>query len=378
MSISAEHLSELIGLIYDCAIDPDAWQPNLETMRRDLGFHNAALSVHALPSMSLVLGVVTGPTQDFVASMPDYGDDVIALYGGLERFTRHPLEEPMVQSRVTGREALLASRWYREWGEPQGVIDGIGFHFMRDASTLGSIGMGRHVSAGEITDADLVPLRLLAPHFRRAVSINRLLKLQSVRAATFSATLDALDTAIVFVDERMQVAHANTAAADLLRTGDLMVLYQGLLRLTDPAAADELAAAVALAVRSEAELGRRGIGIPARRREGEPAVIHVLPLSGGATRTALMGHAAAALFITPATASPAVPTEALARLYDLTPAEARTMELVASGRTLAEAGEQLGIALSTVKSHLKQIFGKTGCQRQADLVTFANAFRRPN
>lgn len=268
MWLSAERLSGLIGLIYDCAIDPEAWQSNLDTIRRDLRFHNAALSVHALPSSTLILAVVTGPAPEFIASMPDYNSDVIELWGGLNRLVQHPLEEPMVQSRVTGREALLASRWYREWGGPQGVFDGIGIGFLRDATSLGSIGMGRHISAGEITDADLVPLRIIAPHFRRAVSINRLLKLQAIQVSTFSATLDGLETAVVFVDEHMRIAYANTAAVNVLKTGDLMVQYQGALRLRDQAAAEEVATAVELVLRDEARLGRRGIGIPARRHGG--------------------------------------------------------------------------------------------------------------
>lgn len=224
----------------------------------------------------------TSPPQDPTQPdrMPLYLSDVIELWGGRDRIAQDPLEEPIVGSHVSGREALKSSVYYREWCEPQGIIDAVAIPFVRDASTLGSIAMGRHVSAGEISEAELVPLRLIAPHFRRAVSINRLLELQSLRTASFASTLNNLGTAIVFVAEQMQVAYANAATSDLLRAGDLMSVHRGTLRLIDQAASEQLAVTVALAARNEAQLRRRGIGIPVRRRDGEAAVFHVLPLGG--------------------------------------------------------------------------------------------------
>lgn len=376
MQLSGEHLGELIGLIYDCAIDPAGWDTSIDRIRLDLGFHNGSLEAFSFPSASTILRVTAGISEDYAAMMPRYGRDVFELWGGAERMASYPLEEPIVGSQAVGRPHMEANRYYREWCQPQGVVDAVAIAFVRDAEMLGSIAFGQHVSAPAIGEAELVPLRILAPHFRRAVSINRLLNLQALRAASFSSTLDALDTAILFVDETMRIAYSNGAAQDLLSAGDLLAQSQGGLRLIDRVASEELAAAVTLAVRSEARLGRRGVGIPTRRRAGEPAVIHVLPL-GGTRRAALMGQAMAALFVTPSPAAPALPVEALARLYDLTPAEARVMELIAEGRTPAEASERLGIALGTTKSHLRQIFGKTGCNRQADLAALANAFRSP-
>ena len=299
------------------------------------------------------------------------------IWGGAERVAQYPLEEPVVGSQVAGQKALEATRYFREWCEPQGVIDAVAIPILRDTNTLASLGMGRHLSTGKITEGDLASLRLIAPHLRRAVSINQLLKLQSLQVSTFSSTLDSLEAAILFVDEALRIAYANAAASERLVAGDLVGQQQGVLRLSDQVAFKELASAVSLAIRSETHLGRRGIGIPVRRNEGEHAIIHVLPLSRGAMRSALVGGAVAALFVTPGLSAPPVPTDALARLYDLTPAEARTMELVANGRTSVEVGEQLGVAQNTVKTHLKQIFAKTGCQRQADLASFVNAYRLP-
>jgi DNA-binding CsgD family transcriptional regulator len=52
-------------------------------------------------------------------------------------------------------------------------------------------------------------------------------------------------------------------------------------------------------------------------------------------------------------------------------------DLIAGGRTVAEAAGALGIGVSTVRTHLLRIFDKTGTHRQADLVRMASALAAP-
>ena len=63
------------------------------------------------------------------------------------------------------------------------------------------------------------------------------------------------------------------------------------------------------------------------------------------------------------------PSEAQLRaLLDLTPAEARLAQLLASGDTLEEVAQKLGIKLTTARSQLAVIFSKTDIRRQTKLV----------
>jgi DNA-binding CsgD family transcriptional regulator len=102
-----------------------------------------------------------------------------------------------------------------------------------------------------------------------------------------------------------------------------------------------------------------------------------MPLRRGEMRRGLGPRASAALFIAPAGVSPRMPGDALALLYDLTPAETRVYELIVGGKTRTEVASALGIAPSTVKTHLLRLFQKTGCQRQVDLVRLAAQMSRP-
>ena len=62
------------------------------------------------------------------------------------------------------------------------------------------------------------------------------------------------------------------------------------------------------------------------------------------------------------------PIDLLQRHFDLTPAEARLALHLVAGETLRSAEAKLGITYETARTHLKNIFNKTGTSRQAELV----------
>lgn len=72
-TLSAEVLSELVGLIYDAALVPKRWPGALERIRIELDFFNASLSLIAVPSGKLRLNVMTGPEPQWVERANQYG-----------------------------------------------------------------------------------------------------------------------------------------------------------------------------------------------------------------------------------------------------------------------------------------------------------------
>jgi DNA-binding CsgD family transcriptional regulator len=59
---------------------------------------------------------------------------------------------------------------------------------------------------------------------------------------------------------------------------------------------------------------------------------------------------------------------ALQGLFGLTIAEACIASMLAEGKSLADIATRQGIALNTIRVHLKNIFAKTSTARQAQLV----------
>ena len=105
------------------------------------------------------------------------------------------------------------------------------------------------------------------------------------------------------------------------------------------------------------------MAVPLVARDGERYVAHVLPLSSGARRSAGVGYAAAAvLFVQKAALATRSPPEAIAKTYRLTAMEVRVLLAIVEIGGVPDVAETLGIGESTVKTHLKRLYEKTGAR----------------
>jgi DNA-binding CsgD family transcriptional regulator len=370
--LTVQNVSELIGGLYDCVVDPSKWEQSLDAIRTELNFANAVLGANALPSGETSIAISVGIAPEWIARMPGYGTEIMRAWGGVARIQAYPLDEPILQSQATSPQQLRGNRWITEWGEPQGLINAVTIPFARDPTMIGNLTCGRHRTAGDIREDELAILRIIAPHVRRAVVIGRLLEQQTVAATTFSSALEIVSAGVILVDESLRIVHANHSAGKMLTIGDTISSRNEVLELRSALANNALRTAVRQASKSELELGSRGINIPLRRPGGGAAVAHVLPLRRKGIRQGLVQHASAAIFIAPGR-EPKLPADAIALLYDLTPAELRVFELITDGHTPREIARLLSIAISTVRTHLIRVFEKTGCNRQANLVKLASS-----
>jgi DNA-binding CsgD family transcriptional regulator len=98
----------------------------------------------------------------------------------------------------------------------------------------------------------------------------------------------------------------------------------------------------------------------------------VLPLTRRDVRAGLTQRAVAAVFVVTGEGAAHTPINAIATLYDFTPAESQIFALLCQGKSVTETAAALGIAKSTARTHLLRVFSKTGCKRQAELVALAS------
>ena len=110
--------------------------------------------------------------------------------------------------------------------------------------------------------------------------------------------------------------------------------------------------------------------------DDEPArYAHVMPLAGGELRSRLEPEAVAAVFIGAPDVDGAA--EVIAAAFSLTTAETRLIESLLAGHSLKETAATLGIAMTTAKTHLDNIFQKTGVRRQAELMLLSARVAAP-
>jgi DNA-binding CsgD family transcriptional regulator len=276
------------------------------------------------------------------------------------------------------RHEMMQTRFYREWMQPQGIIDGTMINLERTATVSSVVSIIMTDRDGPVDDAARRRLGLVAPHLMRAASIGRLIDRQRTTLASLTDTLGGLESAVFLVGIERKIAFANDAAQKLSNEGRVVTNVGGLLHATDPTAEQALRKAITAAANGEDPVGIRGAAVSLAAAGQARWLAHVLPLTSGLRRQAGDQHTAvAAVFVRETTLHTPSALETLAALYKLTAMEVRVLQGIVDRGGAPEVATALGIAEATVRSHLKNLFVKTGTRRQADLVKLVASAASP-
>ena len=331
-AISRQAFSDLIGSIYDCALDPFRWERTLADIKDALDCHGITLTLSDLRYDRLLLQKAAGLEASALEQLPKYAPEMHArLRDALASWPS--LDEPHVVSRHFSPAYIETSPYFQEWARATGTVDTMALFLMHTPLHLAGLYLGRNVRQGLITDREIELGKLLLPHLRRAVTISNVLDIRTIVGERMAEALDALRCAVLLINEHGTILHANHSAEHMLDEGDPVHSAKGTLHATAPSAASELRSAIALAAGNEAGIGKTGLAIRLTEPDVPPLFAHVLPLTGSNFRTRLQPAAVAAVFIgAPPHAQDGA--DALAAALGLTPAENRLLASLFAGRTL--------------------------------------------
>ncbi|HYS89598.1 MAG TPA: LuxR family transcriptional regulator [Bradyrhizobium sp.] len=362
-----QKLPDLIEEIYDAALEPALWNNVVVSINDFVG--GQACGIFSKDSSSQ-----SGLTHYYCGADPHY----IRLYSETHaRFdpltTLPPLGKVVSIPDLVDYDEYRGGRFYQEWLRPQGCVDAANVVLEqsgRDCAVLLTVLSGAHMIDGEMRRR----IAQIVPHVQRALLINRTIDLRDSEAATFAATLDGLSAGIFLVDADCRLVHANAAGHDMLSADDVLASIGGKLVARDVKSNRTLREVFA---DNGDALDAKGTALALTAHDGERYVMHVLPLTSAArTQIGMTYRAVAALFVRKvALDSPS--GELVARAFELTPAELRVLLAIVEVGGVPETALALGVAETTVKTHLHRVFSKTDSSRQADLVKLAAAFSSP-
>jgi len=368
-------LSDLIGDIYDATLDQLLWPNVIERAAQFVGGVGAALFSKDAAAQLGDVHYDVGIDQYYKQL---YFDKYITLDPGTTGQFLAEVEEPFATADLMPYDEFTETRFYKEWVRPQGLVDFLTAILDKSATSVAMFGVFRHERNGVVDDRARRRMRLIVPHIRRAVLIAKMFDLKAAEVATFADTLDGLSAGMCLVDAEGRIVHANAAGHAILAAGDILGVVGGRLVAYDAAVNRTLEEVFAAAGQGDAALGVKGIAIPLTGKDGERYVSHVLPLTSGARRNAGIAYtAAAALFIRKAALVTASPAEAIGKTFKLTPTELRVLLAIVEVGGVPQVAAALGIAETTVKTHLGRLFEKTGTKRQADLVKLVSGYATP-
>lgn len=355
--------SNLVGSIYDCALDADAWETVLTRIADFCGASNSAL---VLVDPRINLSRVVTPRAD-PRVVEEYGrywwqhDPTAAATAGVAPGVVTDLS-------ATGRELYLASAFHNEFWAKSGLgAERLASNVFSDGQSFGSFVLQTSPGKDEITAEMRARFELVVPHMLRAMQTQR--RIRQLEAALLKAN-HAPCEGVILLDRTSRPIWADPGAGTILAQSHHLFISDGRIALRTPGLTERLRAAVdaCLNPRPARETGAMRIVSDG----GGHLLIEIHPVAAAADTARIAGEhvpdAVVALVLrAPELRQDRVVTHLQDR-FGLTQAEARVAIEIARGDGRHAAAARLGLSVNTVRTHLNSIFGKTGVSRQAELI----------
>jgi DNA-binding CsgD family transcriptional regulator/PAS domain-containing protein len=370
-----EMLTRLVAHIYDAALDSALWIDVLPRMGAFVGGQAGGILSKDTVSRAGTAHYSFGVDPHYVQLY----DQTYSRCDPVSTLPFFDVEQIVSIPELVRYDEFRRERFFQEWMRPQGLVDAANSVLEKSASSCSFLTILRSDACGIVDDEMERRMALIVPHVRRAVLIGRAIELKETEAATFADMLDALSAGLFLIAADGRIVHANAAGHGMLEARDILRSVRGRLATSDRQVDKILHETFAAAAdHGDAGIGIKGIALPLMAHDGERYVAHVLPLTSGARRRAGKAYAAtAAVFVCRAAMEGPSAPEVIGKTYSLTPTELRVLLAIVDVGGIPEVATVLGVADSTIKTHVGRLFEKTGVGRQADLVKLVAGFSTP-
>ncbi len=359
---TTQRLSELLGLIYESALEPDTWAVALTAL---LGaFEASYISLIVRPGSGDDLGLIVSAADGHRKIDTDMPPLAMSPFTGMQP------ERILTVDDVLSEADWRASEYFRIWCQPHDV-----FHVMAvDIRTRDSGIYGFRVVRGEagapFAAADRVRCQMLLPHLRRALDLHLSVNRDRQVNRLYGQAMAHLMVGAIVLDEHGEVLECNPMARAIVAMNDGLVITGGRVEATYAADNRRLQRLIREVL--------HGAGLPTRLRPAE--AISVSRPSGKVNWGLIVQsispdqwtegkhRPSVAIFVRDSDSKATPPVRLAQELFHLTAAETMLAIQLANGLSLEEAAEALNIRRNTARAHLRSIFSKTGVRRQTELV----------
>ena len=266
---------------------------------------------------------------------------------------------------------FLKSAFFNEWARPQGIHHGMLGTVYQDPDCTVQLLIQRTAGPGHFTAEETRAMNTLVPHLQHVCTLRRLYEDGQRRSGAISASAERLGAPFLLFDEREQLIYSSPQAEHLIQRSPLMQRYGERLALKVPTLHQRLRAAITSARKTAAGRSHRpGERLVLRCPVAGELYLTVMPVWGDdAPLLFTPRRAFVALCLEPVNPPVALSHGALRDLFGLTPKESDVAERLARGQDIQTIARETGTRDSTVRCHLKHLFGKVGVRSQSALVS---------
>ncbi|QIC78391.1 helix-turn-helix transcriptional regulator [Acinetobacter indicus] len=367
-----EQEHQIIGLIYDAAMDTRLWPQVIEAIVQYTNSKTAIFT--ALDQLS--------PSYDFVhtynipqACIDAYQDERIKV---IDMKLHAPLWQQIgvgdtieqnLQSygQMPGTDEYI---FYERCLEPTGICHIAAVLLDQGQHRWAVLGIHRVPDAQPYSPEEHEFLKRIGKHLRRALQIHRQINLIQQDNLSLYTVLDSLKTGIVLLDQNLCLSYSNPVAQKMLDQSsclDLDIHNRLKTNYAQQVRFDQLLESALLEDTTiQTEVG--GV-LALSDGAGSQFMLTVVPFK----KLRNMQHLQSAqhqiaLFMTDKNQHYSLSRAYLQQCYQLSKREFDLCELLINGYKIEDIAEQCGITLSSVRTYFKNIYEKTQCCSQIELM----------
>lgn len=363
---SEARMLDLVGQIYDAALNPQLWDNFLGSLSTELKSPGSIFLVQNIQSGHLLLGRSAGLEPEGVQAYEDY---YVTVDPRIPRLMKLPSGTFGPESSFVPKETWQRSELVNDFLLPIDFYYALNGVVLKNELILSTIGVQRQKRHGAFSEREVKFMHTIGPHLERAVQMTLRFIQADTQQRNCAHLLNLLPMGVILTDQESQIIHTNDAAKQILDQNDGVGRYRHRL---GAATSHETKTLRGLIYKASETTQAQGFGSGGAMPVSRPSMLRsfavlVTPLPHDEYGT-LKGNPTAAVFVTDPEEETETQDQILIRLYQLTPAEAKLAMLLMQGISLDAAADELQIAKGTARVHMRNIFSKTDTHRQSELV----------
>lgn len=360
----------VIGQLYAGAVESAQWGAALTSIARLVG---------ASATACLVQDAVTEQVFDYrmIGTEDTSWADVYPLYyhalDPAYRVIHHGSPGQMYpMHQYISEQAVNRSEYFQDFYLKGGLRYSCGGSVLYGGKRL-IMSVHRPFGAPTYDEHDVDKLQRVLKHLPQVFRIREMSAQEAHSKLLSIAALDALPQALLIVDACLRIHYLNPQARRVLDASVALRAGTGALTMSDPQLRNELAHRVHEACREKAHV--HAAPLYSVDGNGRPVLeISVLPLRPQLAEGVVSAHPMALIVLRcPFAEAPRKSAQRTARPYHLSPAEMALAQALVAGMTPGEYAASAAVKISTVRSQIQSILGKTGTRRTTEAVVLLSA-----
>lgn len=365
----AEHENQIIGMIYEAALNPVLWQDVLT------GIVNFTGSTTAIFTATDQLS----PNYDFVFTHNIPSESMLAYQDEHVKVLDMRLHAPYWMEKGLGDTVLntfasYASMpvesdefiFYEKCAKPTNVSHVAAVLLERSAYSWAVFAVHRAPHLEEYTEQEEKILKRLGVHLRRALQIYRQMTILQEDKKNIYQVLDHFKIGVMLINQDYRLCYANSIVKKVFEKLSLLELDKNNSLKTLKKFQEKLNQLIRSALFENTDSNDEAGGVLALYDENNSSLmLSILPFSETDSQ---QSQKKAIIFVTQTNQPQHLAKDYLTQKYKLAKRELDVCNLFLNGLGLEQIAEHMDITYGSIRVYIKNIFAKTGCTSQTELM----------